>query len=302
MISRWAAALALAAWAVAAGAQDRTAANDQPRQANTTQRKTQATASASRSKAGNDELRSACADMVRAQARRPQASAERSLAAKGSPIESACADMIKQDAQASIQRGEVAPGREVRASMGQNVGVVGQRTATEGNAIQQAGSELLGLRQGRPADVTNTLTTDPVGLFGGEGVNAQLSHVYNDDISLIAQGRFSRTNAMTGSLTVFGFGVGFDYYLLGGRNQGLRVGPRADLDFGRDNVTATGETFTRLGIAGEVGYNWVASNGISAMVGGGLDLRLAGALQDNVALHGSGDLSPYLRLGVGYSW
>ncbi len=256
----------------------------------------------------------ACADLIRAEARGTVRNASADL-------ETACADLVRAEAQrsggggvqAGVQTGSVEAGSEVRASLagpsaggtGSAVDAAGNAVDSAGGAISQAGGELLGTRPsaGYGRVTTDMLTTDPIATFTGEGINAEYSRAWRDHLSLVGKARFGRTNAAGGSTTALGVGAGFDYFLVGNAddNRGFRVGPRLEFGVGRDTV-ATDSTFTRLSILGEAGYNWVASNGITAILAGGLDFRLAGALGSEIGLNASGDVSPYLRLGIGYAW
>ena len=57
------------------------------------------------------------------------------------------------------------------------------------------------------------------------------------------------------------------------------------------------------GRAAEVGYNFVASNGISGMAAVGLGGRIAGSNKnENFSSFVGGEFGPYLSVGLGYSW
>ena len=58
-----------------------------------------------------------------------------------------------------------------------------------------------------------------------------------------------------------------------------------------------------LGLAGEVGYNFVATNGLAASVAGGFGGQIAGDDQNQeVQNFTGGDYGPYLSLNLGYAW
>jgi hypothetical protein len=98
---------------------------------------------------------------------------------------------------------------------------------------------------------------------------------------------------------------GVDWFILGQNNEGLRLGPRFDLSFGREANAApeTGSaTRTRLGITGELGYNFIASNGITGAAAFGLGGRVAGDENKELSSSVGGEFGPYAKLGLGYSW
>lgn len=177
-------------------------------------------------------------------------------------------------------------------------------------AFTQAGSELVG-RDGRGTRmgsvsrgaVTNTLFTNPLGWFSGLGVNLSYARPFPwDHASWLATARYSRTNAANGRVSAFGIGTGADLFVFGRSNEGLRIGPRLDLAFGRETIQGSTD-FARLGAAAELGYNFIAANGVSASVGGGYGARLAGDSQDeDFWNYTGGEDGPYVKLGLGYSW
>jgi hypothetical protein len=89
--------------------------------------------------------------------------------------------------------------------------------------------------------------------------------------------------------------------MLGQYNSGLRIGPRLDLSFGRESSTST-STSARLGLTGEVGYNFISTNGITGMAAFGLGGRVAGDKNEQLSSAVGGEFGPYVKLGVGYSW
>jgi len=151
--------------------------------------------------------------------------------------------------------------------------------------------------------VTNTLSTNPLGWFSGLGVNLSYARPFRwDRASWGASGRYSRTNASNGKVTSFGLGSGVDLFVFGRSNEGLRIGPRLDLAFGRETIQGSTD-FARLGASGELGYNFIASNGVSASVAGGYGGRLAGdAQEEDFTSYTGGEDGPYMKLGLGYSW
>ena len=177
-------------------------------------------------------------------------------------------------------------------------------------AFTQATSELVGRDATKTAvgstargAVTNTLSTNPLGWFSGLGVNLSYTRPFRwDRASWGTSGRYSRTNASNGKVTSFGLGTGVDLFVFGRSNEGLRIGPRLDLSFGRETIQGSTD-FARLGASGELGYNFIASNGVSASVAGGYGGRLAGdAQEEDFTSYTGGEDGPYMKLGLGYSW
>jgi hypothetical protein len=151
------------------------------------------------------------------------------------------------------------------------------------------------LRDGR--EVKNSITTSATGLIFGQGVNAAWERSFTEKFSGVLGANYSRTRAVDGALTAFGAMVGADWFIIGQYNEGLRLGPRVDVGLGRDTVGAN-DTFASLGVAGELGYNWIASNGITAGLGAGLHGQTGGQLNGL----GTGTWFPYGSVNVGYSW
>jgi hypothetical protein len=157
---------------------------------------------------------------------------------------------------------------------------------------------------GRRGPIENTLVTNPIGWFSGLGMNVEYQRPLEavPRVSWAVGGRFSRTDATNGRVSAFGLGGGADLFLIGGRNQGLRVGPRLELAFGTEDIQGK-TTFGRVGASGEVGYNFVATNGITAEGAVGLGGRLAGdSKNDSFTSFTGGDFGPYVKLGLGLSW
>jgi hypothetical protein len=151
------------------------------------------------------------------------------------------------------------------------------------------------LRDGR--EVKNTVTTSATGLFLGQGANATWWRSFTDKFSGNVGASFSRTRGGDGALTVFDAQVGADWFLIGHHNEGLRLGPRVDLALG-SNTVGEDDSFASIGISGELGYNWIASNGITA--GGAAGLR--GQTGSQINGFGTGSWYPYGTVNVGYSW
>jgi hypothetical protein len=90
--------------------------------------------------------------------------------------------------------------------------------------------------------------------------------------------------------------------MIGQHNEGLRIGPRVELAAGRERFLGS-TTFARLGMSGEVGYNFIATNGISGAVGVGVGGRVAGnSKNDSFASFVGGEFGPYAKVGLGYGW
>jgi hypothetical protein len=164
----------------------------------------------------------------------------------------------------------------------------------------------LGMRSGG-RQVGYTLVTDLVGWFTGLGINAILFGAISDSpkFSWMGGARYSSTDTSDGNTIGFGAVAGLDYFILGQHNEGLRLGPRVDVAAGRErfNSTSSSTTFARMGLAGELGYNFIASNGISAIAAVGAGGRVAGdSKNNNFSSFIPGDFGPYVQLGVGFSW
>ncbi|HLL83529.1 MAG TPA: hypothetical protein VK420_12780 [Longimicrobium sp.] len=151
--------------------------------------------------------------------------------------------------------------------------------------------------------IRNTVTTNPLGLVTGDGLNVEYSRpVFGEKISAVGMGRLARSRFGDGSVTNLGLGVGADWFIIGQNNEGLRIGPRIDLGLG--GVTGTegdNGAFGSLGAGGEVGYNWIASNGFTAGAAAGLSGRLAGRTERTDS-YSNATFGPYGKLNLGYSW
>jgi hypothetical protein len=213
---------------------------------------------------------------------------------------------LQEQAQAREQLRAVAEGRvqpgQASAQPQQGQGVLA--------AFGQAGSELVGGGRGkalgmRPRGPVNyMLVTDPVGWFTGLGINAELFGAFQDapKFSWVAGARYSSTDATNGTASTFGAEGGLDWFIIGQHNEGLRVGPRVELAAGREHFLSN-TSFARLGLGGEVGYNFIASNGISGMASIGLGGRVAGNNKnDQFSSFVGGEFGPYAKVGIGFGW
>ncbi|HET9599001.1 MAG TPA: hypothetical protein VFP65_25740 [Anaeromyxobacteraceae bacterium] len=204
-------------------------------------------------------------------------------------------------AQAGQSSAQAQPGPDVTASLDN----VGQSVS---NSVNSAAAEVKqnfgqasdrGLQGIGPRE--NTLVTDAIGTFTGEGVNVEYQRPLAEKISGVVGAHYSHTDAVGGAATVFGFTLGGDYFLVGSRNQGLRIGPRAGLDFG--GVSANDDTNfdAQIGLAGELGYNWMGRSGVTLELATGLGGRVGGSVGGLNDRFG-GDWGPYLRANLGWSW
>lgn len=151
--------------------------------------------------------------------------------------------------------------------------------------------------------VKNTVTTDPVAIITGAGINGQYVRPIRPKLSGVAGANFSRVNAGAGSLTNFGGTLGLDYFAIGHNNEGLRIGPRLNFGLGRDDI-ASGTTFGNVGTAGEVGYNYIADSGITAGAAAGMGVRVGTEPNPDtqVGTRAGVRADPYGKVNIGYSW
>jgi hypothetical protein len=118
----------------------------------------------------------------------------------------------------------------------------------------------------------------------------------------VAGARYSSADASNGTVSTFGAMGGVDWFIVGRNNEGFRVGPRVEVAAGREEF-GNDTTFARMGLGGELGYNFIASNGITGLVAAGLGGRVAGDDQnDDFESFVGGEFGPYLKLGLGFSW
>lgn len=177
-------------------------------------------------------------------------------------------------------------------------------------SISEASSAVQGdvseLPQGALDDgqINHTLTTNPLGFFTGSGLNAQYSRPLSDKFSAVGGASLARVSLGEGAATRVGLQAGADYYLIGARNEGLRIGPRIEVGVGGE-TSGQNSVFGSVAALGEVGYNWISSRGLTAGVGGGLRAGLGGTT-DNAPANNvdrvDANLSPYARLNLGFSW
>ncbi len=240
------------------------------------------------------------------QAQQQQAQHEQQLASQ-------CVDLLRGEASGqdpqlrSRCEGLIRQGASVTAGQGNAAVAPGPAVAS---AFNQAGQELVGggprtgLGMTTRGPVRYTLWTDPIGWFTGLGTNLAIESPFEtaDKFSWVAGLRYSSTSATNGRATAFGAEAGADFFIIGHNNAGLRIGPRLELALGQENFGST-NTFGRLGLGGELGYNFIASNGLTGMAALGLGGRLAGN-QKNTDFNSftGGDFGPYFKLGIGYSW
>jgi len=236
-------------------------------------------------------LKDACGNLMAGRANE-QIDAEKQRQAQAEARE-----QLRQIAEGRVQpgqaTGQVQPGQGVKA------------------AFEQAASELtdprkrtlgMGMRQSGP--VGYTLVTNPFGWFNGLGVNAELYGAFQDmpKFSWVAGARYSNTDTTNGTASTFGAMGGVDLFIIGRNNEGLRIGPRAEVAAGREKFQGS-TTYARLGLSGEVGYNFIATNGITGLLAAGLGGRVAGdSKNDDFASFVGGEFGPYLNAGLGFSW
>lgn len=197
-----------------------------------------------------------------------------------------------------------APGEPSQAAEGQG----SEAAQGLGAAFAQAGRELtrtggtrvLG-RKSAGGPVRFSLLTNPVGWFTGLGINAEGFGSIVPKVSWVGGLRYSRTDATNGSVNTFGLEGGADYFVYGRHNEGLRIGPRLELALGRESFQ-TATNFAWLGLSGEVGYNFVATNGITGSLSGGVGGRIAGDEREDFSSFTGGEFGPYAKVGLGYSW
>jgi hypothetical protein len=253
--------------------------------------------------AASDHFEQACIDLLHGRTPRGEQAIR--------TLKDACAKLMSARADDRVQE-------ERRRSADQEAGQArvdpGQSSAQpqQGRgvlaAFQEAGREFTGPRRNanmgytRGGPVGWTLISNPMGWFTGLGVNAELFRPIDPRFSWVLGARYSHTDVSNGTASTFGAMGGMDLFLIGQNNAGLRIGPRVELAAGRETVLRS-TTFARIGLSGELGYNYVASNGVTAVVAGGLGGRVAGDEQnDSFASFVGGEFGPYLKVGLGWSW
>ena len=203
--------------------------------------------------------------------------------------------------KARQKAGEVSEKAAARAE--EAGGAVSQSLREAGRSIKGQHS-VLPMGSTRRGDVRNTVTTDALGLISGNGLNATLSHSMSPKWSFLGGVNYARTATPVGAATAFGLRAGADYFIMGQHNEGLRIGPRVDFGFGSNTLGGTGG-FAGVGAAGEIGYNWISSRGLTAGAGLGMRAGLGGSSLNTGAFGsrvGEADVGPYLDLNLGYSW
>jgi hypothetical protein len=262
------------------------------------------------SQATSDAFERACIDLLHGKTPREERALDALRGACGSLMKARIEDRrkIEQQRQARAQlQAQLKADRAASVQPGQSSAPVqpGQSALA---AFAQAGNELVGSRPrgmmgmsrgGEPFGYT--LTTNPVGWFTGIGVNADFAKPFLDKFSWTAGAHYSMSSATSRTLYTLGFLGGADWFILGQNNEGLRVGPRLDVSFGRENSASTA-TSARLGMTGEVGWNFIATNGITGEAAFGLGGRVAGDKNEELSSGAGGEFGPYVKLGVGYSW
>jgi hypothetical protein len=245
-----------------------------------------------------EALRSACAKLMKTrsenQLRSQQAQIQRAQQLEQIRAEQEALRQQQQQLSKGVKPGQsaapVQPGESVPA------------------AFSRAGQELVGAtprgmmgfrRNGQPFQ--NTISTNTIGWFtGGIGINAELLHAFEQKWSWTAGAAYNQAAVSSANVYNLGFLGGVDYFIIGQNNAGLRLGPRFDVSFGRE--TAGAGVTARLGITGEVGYNFLASNGITGSGAFGLGGRVAGSSNDQLSSGAGGEFGPYVKLNVGFSW
>jgi hypothetical protein len=235
-----------------------------------------------------EALRDACAALMKGRSEESRRAAQQRTAQ--AELRAQAPAREQGDAQASQSTAQPEAGQSILAAFG------------------QAGNELVGSRargmmgmsrSGAPFGYT--LTTNPVGWFTGIGVNAELMHSFMPMFSWTGGAHYSQTNATDRSLYTLGVLGGVDWFLLGRNNEGLRFGPRLDVSFGREQSTGS-STRARLGLAGELGYNFIATNGLTGAAAFGLGGRVAGDKNEELSSGAGGEFGPYVKINFGYSW
>jgi hypothetical protein len=243
-------------------------------------------------------LRKACNDYVRTREQGRRDEQERAQARQQ-------AQQAGQPAGAAAGTGAGAegggqPAADSAASQGTGIGAAFAQAGRE--LTRSGGNAVLGRRaNGEP--VGFTLLTNPIGYFTGLGINAEMFGPlpFYPKVSWVGGARYSRTDATNGSVDTFGIEGGVDYFLYGRNNEGFRAGPRLEVAFGRESFQ-TSTNFGWVGLSGEVGYNFIATNGISGAVATGLGGRIAGDDREDFSSFTGGEFGPYLKVGLGYSW
>ncbi len=316
MASRWFWGLGLAlalAFAPAAGAQEAQTQEEPQQQPSAEAASTQAAATSpafeqacvdllqGRVPSGGpdaiDALRRACEGLMSARSSEQREAAERAQVRQALAASGAQQGEGAPPAQTGTGAGAAEQGQTSEAAQG-----IGAAFAQAGRELRQGGgTRVLGRKSGGDP-VRFSLVTNPVGWFTGLGINVEGFGSLLPKVSWVGGLRYSKTDANNGSVNTFGAEGGADYFLYGRNNEGLRIGPRLELAVGRETFQQT-TTFAFLGLSGEVGYNFIATNGITGAVSAGVGGRIAGDdRDDDFASFTGGEFGPYAKLGLGFSW
>lgn len=206
--------------------------------------------------------------------------------------------------------------RDTEAAIDDTAEATSDAAEKTGNVVSSSVAEAAQAVKGQPArldrgmlrdggEVRHTVTTNPLGFFTGTGVNAAYQRPLSERFSVVAGGSFARANAGDGAATRIGVLGGANYFLVGQNNEGLYVGPRAEVGLGRE-TSGQASSFGSFNAAGEVGYNWISSAGLTAGAGAGVRAGFGGST-DTAGGEGSVDVdgrraAPYMKIGLGYSW
>lgn len=243
-------------------------------------------------------LKDACANLMGGRADE-RIEAEQQLRAQREAREQLRALAEGRSTDARVQRDRVQPGRAAeQVPPGEGVRAAFQQAASELTSPRRGAA--MGMRRGGP--VGYTLITNPFGWFTGVGVNAELHRAFDPKFSWVAGARYSATDASNGTAKTFGGMAGIDWYVVGRNNEGFHIGPRAEIAAGREEFQNS-STFARLGLSGEAGYSFIATNGLTGMLAVGLGGRVAGDDQnEDFASFVGGEFGPYLKAAFGFSW
>jgi hypothetical protein len=119
----------------------------------------------------------------------------------------------------------------------------------------------------------NSVTLDPVGLLGGDGINVQYERSTSENFSALIGAGF---NGFGSDANAYGLQLGGDFFLTQGHNEGLRIGPRLLLGWGsavdnRSNLFQESVDGFRHAVGAEAGYNWISAHGLTLGAAAGLN-------------------------------
>lgn len=247
-----------------------------------------------------ESLKDACADLMAARAE-DRIEAEQLREARERMAAAQQQQRLAGEGTGSGRGGQLEPARGT-GQPEQGMGILAGFESAAGELVGRGRSQPMGYR-GSGGPITSTLVTNPVGWFDGLGVNAELHRSFEPKFSWVGGARYANADVSNGTASTFGAMAGVDWYVLGRNNEGLRIGPRIEVAAGREDIAGEDTTFARMGLGGEIGYNFVASNGLTALVAGGLGGRVAGDEQnEDFASFVGGEFGPFLKLGLGYSF